>query len=346
VGSVGAASRATEEESDEFAGKPGGGNATAGGAGAPAPPAPANDSPDLPPDSPPPDDLTGFWTSDETGDSFLLTVDGGALRAYRGQPWACRPSGPGPVTGAVDGYPSTDEYLHVQRHGDDLSGEIEVCWFGGGAEPYWIGAPLTLSLSADRDALVGSWHDDLANREVELHLTRQPVPELGADEFGLPAINLRAYDYGPKVVHQTTGLIAVVPEGYVLDPETDESLVRHMGIDFTSRDDRWVVASLPFSTPVGGTVYVYPTSPWNTIAVLLDTGEQLQFLHADDVQVQSGARVDAGTILGRTGATGATTIHLHVQAKNAQGDFISPDWAIARARSAVGTSRVAPSGAT
>jgi murein DD-endopeptidase MepM/ murein hydrolase activator NlpD len=66
----------------------------------------------------------------------------------------------------------------------------------------------------------------------------------------------------------------------------------------------------------------------------LDTGDQLQFLHARSLAVQSGQQVSAGTVLGQTGATGASVIHLHVQAKNAQGDFLSPDWVVARLRAA------------
>jgi hypothetical protein len=295
-------------------------------------PAPADERPDLPADAPAPDELNGFWRADDSGETFLINQDRAGLRASRGQAWVCRPAGPARPAGVADGYPLSDEHFQVQRSGDQLRGELQVCWFGGGEDPNWAPAALQLTLGADHDSLAGSWRDDLGNQEVALHLSRLPVTPVSAEDFGLPAVNLRIHDYGVKRVARLDGTVVTVSEEYDLSPDTDIEIVRHTGIDFSSRNENWVVAPLPFATPIGGRIYVYPGSPWNTIAVLLETGDQLQFQHAGEIRVQTGEQVAAGTILGVTGATGTSVIHLHVQAKNSTGDFVSPDWVVARVR--------------
>src|SRR5262249_34232840 len=120
---------------------------------------------------------------------------------------------------------------------------------------------------------------------------------------------------------------------------------RHMGIDIVSRDEDWETVGVDFVTPIDGVVRLATSSPWNTIAVLLDTGDQLQFLHASEVYVADGASVAAGEPLGKTGNVGTSVIHLHVQAKNRWGAYVDPDWVVARARAAHGADVRAAGGA-
>jgi hypothetical protein len=305
------------------------------------PRAPATpESPVEPIDSPPdrssapprPDDLSGVWIQDDAPGKFFIAVEDGTIRAHRGQAWVCLPTGPAPSGDVAAGSPENEVYFQAMAEGRHLQGQIAVCWYGGDEDPHWAPASLDLSLADDGGALTGTWQDDARGRAVAVALTRQSAPELTAEDFGLPGTNLRIYDFGAKRAFRMDGTIVTVPDDYVPNSESDEDVLWHMGIDFASRDERWIVTSLPFTTPVGGTVHVFLDSPWKTISIRLDTGDELQFLHASEIHVQTGDRVEAGTVLGRTGATGAPIIHLHVQAKDANGDIVSPDWAIARAR--------------
>jgi hypothetical protein len=220
----------------------------------------------------------------------------------------------------------------VTQDGDRLVGEMAICWFGEGEAPTWAPATFELAPEADGQRLVGSWRDDARGQGEAVTLARVLDPLLAPEDFGLPATNLRTYGYGVKKAHRKDGTIATVPEDYVFDSEVDDEVVRHVGFDFSSRNDTWVVGSLPFATPVAGSVHLYASSPWNTIGLRLATGEWLQFLHAREIHVQDGEWVDAGTTLGTTGATGATTIQLHVQGRTFAGDPVNPDSVVARAR--------------
>src|SRR5262249_1094011 len=128
------------------------------------------------------------------------------------------------------------------------------------------------------------------------------------------------------------GVIRRVADEYVADDETDADVQWHAGIDFLSRNERWIVTSLPFTTPVAGTVHVFPNSPWNTVAVILANGDQLSFLHASELSVHTGDQVQAGAVIGKTGHVGTDTIHLHLQARDARGTVASPDLIVDRAR--------------
>src|SRR5207253_717937 len=92
--------------------------------------------------------------------------------------------------------------------------------------------------------------------------------------------------------------------------------------------------NLPFSSPVRGIAYVYPNSAWNTVGLRLDTGDWLQFLHSSEASVQAGQLVEAGTVIGKTGAIGAPTIQLHVQARSSDGSYQNPEVVIDRAQQA------------
>jgi murein DD-endopeptidase MepM/ murein hydrolase activator NlpD len=156
--------------------------------------------------------------------------------------------------------------------------------------------------------------------------------QLEAWMFGLPENNERTSKYGVSRVyrkHKNGKKVETVPDNYV--PKKGEEIRTHHGIDFSSHDANGRVTALDFSTPVGGTVVLYPESPWNTIGVRIGNGRVIQFLHASAVYVRNGAPVTPGTVLGRTGSTGADDIHLHVQVRDKKGRILDPDHAITTA---------------
>jgi peptidase M23-like protein len=155
----------------------------------------------------------------------------------------------------------------------------------------------------------------------------QPIvcPPITAQDFGLPEGNRMTSDYNSLRVYHKDGTVQTVPDDYVLDPTTDLRISRHGGIDYSSHPaDGGAATPEPFTAGVSGTVHIIPNSPWNTIDVILDNGEIMQYLHASRIDVQEGQRVDPDTVLGMTGNTGAAAIHLHIQAKDRQGHPIDP----------------------
>jgi hypothetical protein len=278
----------------------------------------------------------------------------------RGESWVCQPIGPAPAIGASSadsaGGPFSAVHFIATWQGDALVGEIDVCWHDRDRQHFWEPAPLQLQLSSDGDQLTGSWRHQTRNAGGDLTLTRVDPDPPAPEDFGLPRTNLAVHRYGARQVIRSDGTVASVDDEYIestrdsdevaprdgtaasvdeespLDTATDLRLVRHRGIDYTSRDERWITKPLSFVAPAAGTVYVYHDSPWNTIGLRLNTGDWLQFLHASAVSVQTGQRIEAGEVLGQTGATGTTTINLQVQAIDAQGDLLDPAWALDRAR--------------
>jgi hypothetical protein len=327
--------RAGEGAADELAMLPGGGGQGGWQAAAAGAVGPRDLPPDLPPDQLLPVELNGLWVQEGAPGQFVVRQSGAVIAADHGRPWVCLPTGPQAVDeGGAAGYPISRRFFEGRLDGDNLDGAIEVCWFGGGEDPVWTPATLSLTLAAGGDRLTGAWRNEAVDGDVGVTLRRVASPQLTPTEFGLPEANFRVFGYRVNRVHRKDGTIVTVPEEYVLNPETDVELLRHMGADFLSRDAAWNVVPMEFSTPVGGTIRTSPDGPWNTIAVLLDTGDELQFLHASEVRVQDGHRVEAGTVLGLTGRTGTSWIHLHVQAVSPAGEHVDPDWAIDRARQA------------
>jgi hypothetical protein len=307
-----------------------------------SPDPPDDDGPDLPVSVPPPPDIGEFWTQEGVEGTFRLVETNGRVQVVRGETWICRADGPaagtsGVPSGAGAGLPESAYHLEATWLGDALDGEIQVCWYGGDDPPTWTPAPVHLSRFDDGKRLTGTWDDIVHGTEGDVTLHR--VGSLAPEDFGLPATNLRIYEFGVKKAYRIDGSAASVDESYTADPTTDELVARHQGIDFSSRDPHWLFTSLPFSTPVAGTIHLYPESPWNTIGLRLETGDWLQFLHASEVGVSEGQRVERGSPLGRTGATGAATVHLHVQAKSASGDCLNPDLTVEAGRGAPPTNR-------
>jgi murein DD-endopeptidase MepM/ murein hydrolase activator NlpD len=87
------------------------------------------------------------------------------------------------------------------------------------------------------------------------------------------------------------------------------------------------VETLPFTAGVYGEADVVENSRYNTITVTLANGNTIQFLHASRIDVVDGQRVEPNTVLGLTGNAGLGAngqIHLHVQARDANGNWINP----------------------
>jgi len=107
----------------------------------------------------------------------------------------------------------------------------------------------------------------------------------------------------------------------------------HNGVDFADKDGSQEPRE--FQAGVYGIVGSFPKqkngdpSIWNTINVKVmdekgNTKYYLQFLHASDIDVEVGQKVYPWTVLGKTGDTGATNVHLHVQAVDKNGIKIDP----------------------
>jgi hypothetical protein len=335
-GTAGGTTGLTGSDDRTVVGKPGGGATRVVPAVGYSPEPPADAEPDLPADTPSFDVPDELWTQADVPGTFLLVYANDRLRALRGGSWVCGPGGPvpavPPASGIAGDTSASDYHFEATRQGNLVVGEIQICWHNGDSPPHWAPAPLQVTFSANGDRLTGRWDDQVHHQSNNVDLSRVVVPPLTSDDFGLPPTNLRIYDYGVLKVQRLDGTIANVVENYMFDPELDEQIVRHGGIDFTSRDDKWLVARLTFATPVGGVVELYPNSTWSTIGLRLDTGDWLQFLHASEIAVGTGQRVEAGAVLGKTGAIGTTTIHLHVQARSADGTTLSPDAVVNRAR--------------
>ena len=113
-------------------------------------------------------------------------------------------------------------------------------------------------------------------------------------------------------------------------PATDEKVQRHRGIDYSSEDADGNVTSLSYTAGVTGTVQIIAGSQWNTINVVLNNGNIMQYLHSSEIDVHDGQLVFPDTVMGKTGNVGlpaSAGIHLHVQAKDKNGNYMNPNCA-------------------
>ena len=108
----------------------------------------------------------------------------------------------------------------------------------------------------------------------------------------------------------------------------DEDSRTHLGVDFSSRpSSNEKPIPLDFEAGVYGIVVKAGDGPWGTITVQIHDGTLIQYLHTAASHVKVGDIVAPDSKLGVTGRTGTGAIHLHIQAKNKNGDAISPDLA-------------------
>lgn len=133
------------------------------------------------PNTPPGDDdtdaidLNGKW--DDSGREVCITQVGSAVYASYLEPYVCdHRDGTGQTS-------STDYDFSGTLTGSTIVGEITVCNYGEG-NPLGVGIAVTafnLVVSADGQALSGTWIDELEGQNVPLYLT-QLAESCPADE--------------------------------------------------------------------------------------------------------------------------------------------------------------------
>lgn len=295
-----------------------------GGSGSPGqlPPSTADDGPDNPAnDLPRVHNLNGPW--EDGGREVRITQSGNQVTALYVQPYVCDHRD---GTGQTD---QTDLDFDATLSGDQLTGQTSVCSYGKD-NPGGVGIrPADMKLTANEDdtELTGAWHDNRSDSDTPITITRLGCLKKSAADYGLPPGNEQTSDYNANRVYRKDGSVETVPDDYVLNPDTDTMVRRHRGVDYSSHDANGNVANVPFTAGVTGTVDVIEGSQWNTIDVVLPNGNIVQYLHASEIDVKDGDSVGPNTVLGQTGDTGAGSIHLHVQAKDKNGNYINPNCA-------------------
>ncbi|MFN7984907.1 MAG: hypothetical protein U0Q11_23945 [Vicinamibacterales bacterium] len=142
-----------------------------------------------------------------------------------------------------------------------------------------------------------------------------------AADFGLPANNQTSATFDEMRVYRRTSnglqFDKSVPPFYV--PNAAEVKKLHHATDFQSRDTSGNIAPLEFKTPVAGRVTIEGPK-YNAVKITTPNGGVVRLLHASEVNRDlDGKQVEAGTVLGRTGSTGAGVAHLHVETRNPLG---------------------------
>ncbi len=155
--------------------------------------------------------------------------------------------------------------------------------------------------------------------------------------LGMPANNTRTSE--PFVIRiyktdnsetilkkQPAGYPSTITSDYIL--KDNETVRVHEGVDLSSRPEPGQAPKpLDFKAGVYGIVVKAGDGPWGTITVQIQDGSLLQYLHTSLSHVKIGDVVAPDSKLGVTGRTGASVIHLHIQAKDKYGNSISPDLA-------------------
>lgn len=157
-----------------------------------------------------------------------------------------------------------------------------------------------------------------------------------AERVGLPKGNTRTSEPFVTRIYRTDDnddILKKQPDGYPFTITADytrkdnETARVHYGVDLSSRPEGGPAKPLDFKAGVNGIVVKAGDGPWGTITVQIQDGSLIQYLHTSAAHVKVGDVVGPDTKLGVTGRTGAAVIHLHIQAKDKNGHFISPDLA-------------------
>lgn len=156
---------------------------------------------------------------------------------------------------------------------------------------------------------------------------------IGGTSAPAPTVPASAPVAGPTVGqasgHPALPLPIAVPissaYGVRTDP-IDGSTRFHAGIDIRAAYGREVPAAgagvVAFSGAQGGY--------GNTVVIDHQGGVQTRYAHLSSIQVEAGARVDAGTVIGRVGSSGrATGPHLHFEVLQ-NGRPVNPEVAASR----------------
>jgi murein DD-endopeptidase MepM/ murein hydrolase activator NlpD len=156
-----------------------------------------------------------------------------------------------------------------------------------------------------------------------------------AERLGLPKGNDRTSEPFVTRIYKTDDgdtILKKQPPGYPFTIRADYTLKEnetprvHEGVDLSSRPEAGQPPKpLDFKAGVYGTVVKAGGGPWGTITVQVRDGSLIQYLHTSLSHVKVGDVVAPDTKLGATGRTGASVIHLHVQAKDKYGNAVSPD---------------------
>jgi hypothetical protein len=141
--------------------------------------------------------------------------------------------------------------------------------------------------------------------------------------------NVRTSEAFVDRVYQNDGKVVTLTADYKLKP--GEKVRRHLGADFSTRyEGEKQSKPMEFAAGVYGTVLKAGDGKWGTITVRLEDGRIVQYLHTSSAFVKVGDTVTPDTIIGVSGSTGATAVHIHIQAKNKDGKPIHPDEAFRR----------------
>ncbi len=132
-------------------------------------------------------------------------------------------------------------------------------------------------------------------------------------------------DVGNFLKKQPDGYPFTLRNDYVL--KADEDFRTHQGVDFYFEASKSKPVPVDFNAGVNGVVVKAGDGQWGTITVQIYDGTLIQYLHTTASHVKVGDLVTPETKLGVTGRTGAGKIHLHIQAKDKNGNAISPDLA-------------------
>ena len=157
------------------------------------------------------------------------------------------------------------------------------------------------------------------------------------ERLGLPKGNTRTSEAFVVRIYKTDDAGVILkkqPNNYPISLASDyvlkdhEAARVHEGVDISSRPGLGQSPKpLDFNAGVQGVVVKAGDGPWGTITVQIRDGSLIQYLHTSASHLKIGDIVAPETKLGVTGRTGAGVIHLHVQAKDKNGNAISPDLA-------------------
>lgn len=209
------------------------------------------------------------------------------------------------------------EYIYGTNYNDTLIGNTENNLLVGNA------GKDSLVGGSGNDSLVGYGNSKYGQEEIDTL-----IGGLGADKFILNWYNNQVpYDDG-----KTSDLKSPSPVLFGMNKvnsvigwrKVQKGSRFHQGIDYGSggqpKDIRAGVSGIV--TKAGG-------GNFNLIAIKIENGNTIEYLHCSQVNVSPGQPVTPSTIIGKTGDVGSPgSVHLHLQARNNLGEPIHPEAAL------------------
>ncbi len=181
---------------------------------------------------------------------------------------------------------------------------------------------------------------------------RQDDKVITPARLGLPPGNVRtsepvvrvfkADEDGHRLKEQPAHYPFTQQPGYV--PKAGEVTVKHQGVDISTRPTGSTSSKpMDFKAGINGEVVRAGKGTYNTITVKLQDGTQIQFLHSSKVYVKIGDKVTPDTVIGKSGNTGANSVHIHVQARDKDGKILAnPDAVFRTGTSGTKTTSASP----